>query len=278
MFNRVISCDFLNNGQMITVDKLNIEFETKKTITSDVNTCTVKIYMCSDTLTQNIMQSKTINLMAGYQDENNVSTLYIGDIAECVDIFDRTTRILTVSAGDGLKPIKETVVSKSYDVGTESTNVIKDLMKTFGIPTDLKGLKDLKNKIFTNGFSFNGFTASAMDNLAKELDFNWSIQNGEVTITPTANANNSTLVLSPNTGLKGSPKKIKIPITQNGVSKDVDGYELNCFLLPKAIPADVVAVSSREIGQNKLFKIINITHVGGRYTDFNSMLEVISYA
>lgn len=259
-----------------------ITFEVTKTeFGKEPNACKVAIYNLSENLRNFIYNEKQqITVKAGYQEESGAEVIYIGDVTNRENQIKKPDIITLIEAGDGANTLKNSKVSIAYGVGAQSNQILNEVVNSFNLPkkTNLS-LANIRTKVFNNGFNFTGASTTALDKLAKNLGFNWSIQNNEMKIYNRVNDDRSLAIeLNSNTGLIGTPSKTKVTLQESSDNQtlEIDGWEVNSLLQPKAEPGGVVLLSSSSTGNNKRYKIINVRHQGDSFEgDFRSQLQVV---
>lgn len=259
-----------------------ITFEISKTeFGKDPNSCKVSIFNLGENLRNFIFSEKQqITLKAGYTEESGPEVLYIGDISFRENQTKKPDIITIIEAGDGANALKDSKVSIAYGVGAQSNQILREVVDSFNLPkkTNLT-LAGIKNKVFNNGFNFTGASSTALEKLSKNLGFTWSIQNNEMKIYNKVNNDRSLAIeLNSNTGLIGAPSKTKITLQESSDKQtlEVDGWQVESLLQPKAEPGGVILLSSSSTGKNKKYKIINTRHTGDNFeSDFRTSLQVV---
>jgi len=277
LFGRLIEIEVGKPGTIgRTFSEFRITFDITKTeYAQEANPCKVQIFNLSENLRSYIFAEKQkIIVRAGYLEESGLEVIYIGDITSREVILSGPDIITVIDSGDGAESLKKSKVSMSFNPGATGDQLLQKTVDSFQLPKKTNiNLIDIPKKVFNNGFSYMGSSPTVMNKLCKNLDLTWSIQNEELKIYRKFNNDKSLAInLNPNTGLLGIPTKTKITIQ----GKEVDGWNLDCLLLPKAEPGGLVLVSSSVTGDNKKFKIITTKHVGDNIeSDFKTNLQVV---
>jgi hypothetical protein len=176
----------------------------------------IKIFNLNRDHRQQLEQSKTVDveLLVGYQDQS-LDRLCMGTLRDVFSERDPPDWITTLRSGDGDKATKARI-NRSYPPGTPISKVWQDLVDGLGEQGILSGnaVEAFSKGEYTNGIKelLHGGVAFGpmLENLrklasGKGLDV--TIQEGELIVTPIGEAlATSAIVLSPNTGLIGSPQ------------------------------------------------------------------------
>lgn len=188
---------------------LRFKFEVlKNQVTSRLqNACKLEIYNLSESTREKIKdRGEQIQLEVGYGDE--LRTLFNGQLRRAFSVHEEVEWITTVYANEEWQPVQNSTVSKEWAAGTETSEVLSDLAKTFGEPADGFLLSDLGSlpKILTP-LSLTGSSAAAMDSLAETHKFTWGWVDGRLEISG-ENADfeeDQVVEISSTTGMVGSP-------------------------------------------------------------------------
>lgn len=286
-------------GVMLTYQEgsnLNMSFSVRQSITSEINTARVSLYGLSDT-TRAVLDSQGVDIaiMAGYRDA--YKQIYLGDVMRATHTVAPPDTTSDVEAGDGARALRDAVVSVSYKAGTLGSSIIRDIIALAKI--EIGSWVYQPNYNLLRPFADEGKFSDIMDRLAAVLNFDWSIQFGQLYIiqrdrflqTPTVP------VISPDSGLVGSPvvffkevpvlalidpeekqkaaaeaeaKKLRLQTTGSRVVTLPDSTDkgirrqrrvsFQSFLNGDLRPGYAVVVDSRYVkGQ---FKIESVTHTG----------------
>jgi len=244
-------------GEARVIKGLRVNFEITKSILSFPNLARITLYNPNqDTLSALEEKYTRIVLNAGY--EGDLRLLFKGDVRNVFQTKTGRDRLLTIYSGDGEKSWQNATFNKTLSESLSVSSAIQEVLKTFSdvnIGT-LQGLPQVADKI--RGQVLSGSSKDIMDNFAEEYGFSWSIQDGEIIITPEQEPleGDEAVLVTAATGMIGSPT-----ITEIGV--DVTTL-LNPRLLPnrgfiiESLNADVA------IG-NLFFRNIKRTSAEGLY-------------
>ncbi len=245
LWNREISLRFGNKGALgIKITDLRITFVIGKTSDSNANTSKIKVYNLNERSRTILEQGGDLvaTLEAGYTG-TGLEGLFKGEIDKSQFRRISSDWVTTIFVKDGNTAITKTHFEKSYagpvDLKAIAEDVIRTLQNEAGIV--VKSLKNLSSEIIQNGFSANGLASRILDNIVEKQGLEWSIQDGELQIIAPDSSDHEAIVLTPQTGLIGSPVR-----RENGI-------EFRALLQPKIKPGRAVKIESRNL--NGLFRI-----------------------
>lgn len=248
-----------------TASDLRIEFNIEKDFSKHKNKAEIKIYnLRSDkyliTEDENETQYK-VYLFIGHGEAKH--RLFVGDI-ECSS-YEKIgpNWVFTIKANDCQSVTEETVLNKSYASGGSLKNALLDMLNTVGEKS-----KNAKKKFFVknavkwigdnvsntlkigSGLAVTGKLIDQFEKLMKEIDAKISTQDDKIEIIwENSNNKNDIVLLSPNSGLIGSPKR-----------KNNNYIEFKSLLIPIISPGGLVKIESRNI--NDYYRIEKINYVG----------------
>ena len=221
---------------------LHVSFSIEKSNAESPNTAKVRIWNLSDA-NLSILEGKdcSVELKAGYG--NSMALILAGNITFAVTTPDGADRMTELEVVDGRVALRDTNVTISFNGAIDCKEVYQRFANQMGI--SVKFAKDLSFVRFPNGFSFVGNAAAGLKKLANCCGHSWSIQNQVLQITwPGRSISTQGYLLSSDTGLIGSPKRITIS-TGGDNNESMVGWEIQ-YLLNGAIGVnDIVKLQSR---------------------------------
>jgi hypothetical protein len=278
-FGRTASVTIGNPGDLgILVEDLRIVFDCKKTMSStDPNTCDIRIYNMNETRRNRINNIDDIVVLeAGYSESVGNEVIFTGDVVAVNDLIDPPEIMTNIKVGDGQKFILRDKQSVSFGGGATVRQILNEVTKN---AKDIIGnnldLIDFQDSSFKYGFSELSSTKKILDDLTDIAGISWSVQDNEIKFDKDELLDfEIAVVLNSDTGLIGSPERINLDSSKNS-SKKINGWKVVSFLQPKALPGGTVLLSSRDVGIDKQFKIINVSHVGDTFeSDFLTTMEL----
>jgi hypothetical protein len=269
--------------QIITKSEKAFEFTDFKitfTINKGLkNNCTTTITNLNPE-TRNILTDNAnyFRIFAGRNNES-LSLLFEGDIFYLDHNIGTVDIITNIESEDGLTFKNNSKMSISYSEKATLSQVLKDIAKKTGLPlsvqTSALNFIDIK---LNNGFSGNGNTTKILDNVCNDANLDWSIQNGKLKLLE-KNGTDKKLCYNLNSknGLIGFPEKIKLQKDKSNdkiKNKILFGWKIKSLLIPNVEFGSIIQVSSKEIGENKQFKILEIVHTGDNTPEGDFLTEL----
>lgn len=264
-FNRFAQVDIGAPGKAgVRITGLRISFEVTKTNLPGANALQVSIYNLSpETRAQVESRENRLILSAGYQ-QDIIGVLAIGDVQSYETVKDGSgDTVTTLICGDGVRSLRDTRVSLSYSGAVSASQIVTDIYNALALDS-IDIIADLTGA-YESGYSFSGRAADSLNELASRFLFDWSIQNNELKILPRRTADTrEVVVLTPTTGLIGSPKPLDdtgVNLSQNAAAP---GLTIECQLQPRLTPSGVVQLDSRDhSGQYRIETVVHRGDTGG---------------
>lgn len=245
-------------GSPKIIDGLRITFGIEKTNEPHPNTAQIEIYNLSEhTRSQLEGKGTRVLLEAGYQ--QNIATVFQGNVTKVVHKIAGPDIITTIEGGDGDNVFRNARIDRGFPPGTSHAQIFDDLANAMQLP--MSAQVGIPQGQFAHGLTLSGYVRDHLDYLTDKDSLEWSIQDETLQIVPRRQSTvDAIVVLSPTTGLVGSPNKTK------------DGVEFTSLLQPRLRPGRRVQVDSRLL--QGLFKVRKVTHKGDAHRgDFLSVCE-----
>lgn len=289
LFNRVASLVVgKEGGKGKELAGLRFSFSIQKGSTKTPNQCSVKVWNASpETRALIEVIGNVLILKAGYSEGIGATTIFSGNVTRTLTVREGPDWITELELQDGFMEFRDAKVSLSFGKGATVLQVVTAISKKFGLP--VRPLPaDVAKKQYPAGFAFVGRVRDAMDKACENGGLEWSIQNREIQIIKRGGVfKQKAYLLSPDTGLLGSPMqesktmteraaaKEGITATQPGVLKTTErdkdgevqemlrvlGYKVKSLLQPLLEPGGYVQVKSKGI-DGEFFRIEEINHTG----------------
>ena len=246
-------------------ERFRVAFTVLKTDTQDANRMSVEVYGVSrETRDVVVTLESRVILTAGYESEQEV--LAVGDV-ETYRVLREPPNIITeIQCGDGVRALKDARSNISVDGAVSVSRLVDKIAEDLGV--QVRDTQVDLGESFQNGYSFNGKSKSALDELAYRGGWKWSIQDNELQIQPQIGpAIDEAIMLSPGSGLLGSPERL------DDLEDEQEGWRLSSFLVPRAEPGQSIIVESRDLEGE--FTIRTVEHSGDtRGEEWWTTLEV----
>lgn len=302
LFNRVASITVGTvGGAGVEITDLRMSFNIQKGATKSPNQCSVRIWNAAEA-TRHILEriGSVVIVKAGYFDDIGAATVFTGNVTRSLTVRENADWVTELELQDGFLEFRDTKVSISFAPSVKNTQVLQDIANRFNLP--VRPLPaDMEIKQYPSGFAFVGKLRDVMDKVCDYSGLEWSIQNREVQIIKKGGAiRQQAYLLSPDTGLIGSPaqeaktmteqaaSKQGVTLTQPGVRKStkrdkkgelqevlqVLGYKVKTLLQPMIEPGWYVQLKSKGV-DGEFFRVEEVTHNGDTHgPDWHSELTL----
>lgn len=291
LFNRVAELEVGQAGAKgILIKDLRFSFNIEKTSSETLNNSTLKIYNLSPSSRKLVeTPNNLVILRAGYSQDIGAITIFTGNIRRALTMREGVDWVTELELDDGLLAYRDSKVSLSFAPGINAVNVLSNVASRFGLSVNpLPG--GIIAKTYPTGYSFVGRVREAMTKVCEYLDLEWSIQNQQIQILKKGGSvKNQVIVLSPESGLIGSPalesktmsdkdaaKKglstdSKGVIKRNKVSDngdvkqrlEIQGYKVKSLLQPTLQCGHIVKLKAE--GIDGFFKVEKVNHIGDTF-------------
>jgi hypothetical protein len=289
LFNRVASLVIgKEGGKGKELAGLRFSFSIQKGSTKTPNQSTVKVWNAApETRALIEVIGNVLILKAGYSEDTGATTIFTGNVTRTLTVREGPDWITELELQDGFVEFRDAKVSLSFGKGATVLQVVTTISKKFGLP--VRPLPaDVAQKQYPAGFAFVGRVRDAMDKACENGGLEWSIQNREIQIIKKGGVfRQKAYVLSPDTGLIGSPMQESKTMTEKAAAKEgitasqpgvrkttkrdkdgevqevlqVLGYKVKSLLQPLIEPGGYVQVKSKGI-EGEFFRIEELTHTG----------------
>ena len=225
-------------GEGILITENYVQFDIDETSDSTINKGTIKVYNLNEdsrTLLENNKTGKELfcKLQVGYATMAEMTELFSGTVTRTRSTKEGKDYISVIELGDGVKEQKNAKSDKSYKGSTANTNILTDVVKSFGLSL---GKSDLAPETFQSGMALSGSSKNIMDKLVKKQGMEWHIRAGQIHILkPRGSNGEEAIVLSLDSGMIGAP-----------IKKD-DGIEVKALIQPNLHPGRAVKIEAELI-------------------------------
>lgn len=241
--------------------QIKIEFNISKSISSTANTADITIYNLAESSRNGIgKEFDAITLEAGYNppgEAGNLGIIFKGAVRDVEHRREGPNIKTIISCGDGDAAFRRATISKSYPAGTPVKTVIDDIAKEMeakGLSRgELKYPDALNSKTFKRPYAACGSCTRELDTIGRGNGFYWSAQNETLEIIPADGFVGSVAVISPETGMIGTPA-----ITDTGI-------RVKALLNPEIRPNRRIQVKSQTLEMNSqdgMFRVSAVTFSG----------------
>lgn len=233
----------------IAIESLRVTFEFTKTIDSKPNSGTVRVYnMNRDNINKVLAgEFKNLRLSVGY---NELRLIYVANIIKPSVRREDLDWVIEFECADGDTDYQKAYTAMTLAAGSTDQTAVEKIVGRFA--ETVAGVVDLPNKrALPRGKVMLGNNRDLLNQLCKNNQADWSIQDGELVILPPDKVlSDEAVLLSQDTGMIGSPEA-----TDNGL-------ELTCLLNPSLKIGGLVRVRSILNHYDGDYKIVNIAYSG----------------
>lgn len=256
---------------------LDIDLDINFSDGKDPDVSEVTIYNLSDDSINQIKKDGYCIVNAGYKHMGNKGNVLSGDIEEVTTTWQGLDKETKIKVTDGGKKWRKAKISKTYKENTKASVIMRDVINIMGY--EIVELKPKNDKVYKLGKTVNGFCSDILKMLVKDTESKMFVNKNRIIIRDQEKGTKTGFVLSPETGLIGSPTLNKDDTGDKSSDVDTDKgkkenkeekktWEVTCLLNPKIETDSVIQVKSKVL--NGTFRVIK-----GKHTkDFETVLTV----
>lgn len=187
------------------------------------------------------LSSDTVAALDAIAATDSLPLLFGGDVREISSSREGATWVTTLTAGDGDAARTERV-NKAFGPGTPLRFAIEQVASELGLGLGQLPAELAKFEMWDGGRQFasgvvlsgNGFTQ--LTRLLKNAGYTWTVQDGEIVVVKRGSSFGTAVLLSPDTGLVGSP----VPANDGRISAQ-------SLLQPDLVPGRQVEFDSQHV-------------------------------
>jgi len=254
---------------------LRVSFEIKRTLSKYPDPATVTIYNLSAETRASFQRGDEVRLVAGYTEAS--SLIYSGQLQDQIVARDGADWATTITVRDGDSAWR-TQVNRSFSTSAPLSIAVQRIAADMGLAILPTSRPLLEGYAVRAGSIHVGPGQDALSKLLSPWSLRWCIQDGVLVILPLDGATNQTAVLlSPTTGLIGSPEPMtdqaKKPFKKNQPNdKTGKRLRLTSLLQPDLNPGRPVVLQSTQY--NGTYRVDSAVHRGdSRGQDWYSVVE-----
>ena len=266
----------------LEITQLRITFDIMKTAKKNPNRSKIEIFnLTKGTRAKMEAPNQRCLLYAGYAEQDGPLLIFQGDITLATSTVENPDVKTTLDLGDGVREIRDSMISVGYAEGVTSETVIDDLSKSMGMTLNIPD--DVKHKVWNHGISYYGSSMDLLDKITSSSNMEWSIQNGNLQVIERGGVTTRQgILISATSGMIGSPVRVRQAKVQKAGdkpeivdAKEVDnGWRVKTMLMPTINPGDRVIVESLVV--EGIFRVQEIKHRGDTHgNEWVSELTVV---
>lgn len=199
-----------DTGKELEFTELRVAFDFVNTFEGIPNTGNIKIYNTS-TSSREILEKvgNSILLKAGYNGEN--LDAISGKMLKAVTYKSGADIITELEIGDGVFALAGAYVSKVFNQYSTHIDILEETFGAFkskGVDINYDFDASAFSGILERATTISEPAKDVLDKITKDNGFTWSIQNNELKLLKLdVGSSDSTYILTPTSGLIGSPRK-----------------------------------------------------------------------
>lgn len=250
----------------------DVKFHVEKSYKPEPNTCDLTVYNLSEDQRASLEELKP-NLLktgakltkgkkapkgsakgipckieAGYGDD--LSLIWLGDLASVDSVREGPDWVTTASSGDGRKAFANARMHVAYGPKTPVETALRAMVRALGVGEGnvAKIVQKLSQgdagKLLVRGGVFSGQVSKILGDFARSADLEWSVQDGVMQFIDRGKAlDGKAIKLTPETGMIGSPS-----VDSNGI------LSVKMLMIPDVRPGRLLVIKSSRIEGN--YKIL----------------------
>lgn len=230
-------------------NELHIQFSVEKSDVASPNTEKISIWNLNPAHKAALEEKDCIvTLNAGYR--GNTPMVLTGTVTNVVTEDDGADQKTTIDVLDGRKELRDSYVTLGYLQSTDSKLILQDAAGQMGLPITFSPGASFKP---LESYSYVGLAKNVLDKVCASNNLTWTIQNGVIQVTkPNEPISTVAHLISPQTGLIGSPKKLTQSEKNSGSAEENSsknkaqaGWEIRYFLNAAIGVNDLVQLQSK---------------------------------
>lgn len=242
---------------------LSIDFDINFSDGKEPDVSEVVIYNLSDDSINQIKKDGYCIVNAGYKSLGNKGNILSGDIEEVNTSWQGLDKLTKIKVTDGGKKWRKAKISKTYKENTKASLIMKDIVNVMGY--EIVEIKPKKDKVYKLGKTINGYCSDILKMLVKDTESKMFVNKNRITIRDEKKGFETGFVLSPESGLVGSPT---INRDNTGDKKEKITWEVRSLLNPKIETDSLIMIKSKVLDGK--FRVIK-----GKHTkDFETVITV----
>ena len=246
---------FKREMQLIIGEKIMPDLEIDFNVTFNADDVApindVTVYNASPSTLGYIQNNMEIKLNAGYS--GNLGSVIVGTIASFKNNQNGIDSELKILVNTDINAIFNRTVAKTYAPGTNSQQILEDLLRSINVETGTIFVNN--NKVYETGKSVNGTYKQIINEIVKETSSYMFVRNNIMYIVDGVYELDTGYLLRPETGMIGSPEEIEID--------GAKGFKFTMCLNPMMTTGSVFRVESKNV--NGLWRVQDGTHSGSNF-------------
>lgn len=243
-------------GLPIGWTELEAQFQIVRTAQRAPSKCTCTLFNLNKTSRRLFTQDRAYLVIKASYDDIPPGIVFIGDITKVEQSRDGEATKTTITAHDGRRAFQRARMNKSYAPGTPNLILLQDAVLAMGLP--LGHIASIPVVEYLGGYAAVGQAHKILDDVTESVQATYSIQNGQLQILAKDEGTNEVAwVIGPQTGLVGSPERLK-GAGQTAARKS--GIRVKMLMNSQVTPGRYILVRSEDV--NGYYLVKKVTHTG----------------
>lgn len=201
-------------------------------------------------------------LRAGYQ--GDIGIVMAGEIRHFRPFDEGADRICEIEVHDTSATYQGMEISESYVPGTTGSQILERVISMSGL--ERGKIQLVRDAVYLEGRSVDGTIKNIIEEIAKDCKSEVTVANGTIHVLPHDGHYDEAILLSPETGLIGSPKRIESDDENSALL-----WEVESLLNYRIRAGTLVQVKSKRI--NGLFAVESGSHTSDG-NEFKTTLQL----
>lgn len=268
---------FESIGNAIEITDLRVQFEIKKNLGKEPNTCEITVSNMSDDTRKALARLPLYAIVRAGHD-GVARLLFAGNVVQAPAKHDKTEWESKFSVSDGGRAFAHARMNRSYRPPISVSQVLSDAAASMGLklPPEIERSADLKSALAT-GLSCHGPTRDTLTRILAQYGYGWSVQNGALQIvSDNQSTRNAAIVLNSLAGQEVggviNTPELSLPKKPGSPAE----LTLDCLLYPEIVPACEIDLTSESVSGR--FRVTDVNHAGDtRGPDYKTSIKATRF-
>lgn len=254
-------------GQVtISSDTLDLEFVVPFDDDMEANEAEIIVYNLTDNTIKQLKKGSLVTLEAGYKGDTGL--VFSGYITKVKTVYEDADKVTTIFAADDVKD--HSIQSVSFAAGTKASYILKDLLGRTGTPIAV--FKVRRDHTYKDSQTVDGDLMENIKKYAQVCGISVYVSKGKIYARYIKEGDNLDFLLSPDTGLIGSPMPFTEEITAEDYTDIVDGYEAETLFQHRLTTGGIVTLKTKSA--NGTYRVCSGEH---RFSPDEAVTKVKMY-
>lgn len=228
----------------------------------DPDLAVIELYNLAPETEQIFKYAEEMVLRAGYQGDTGI--VLAGEIRH-VRVFDEgADRICEIEVHDTSAAYQGAEISESYVPGTAASAILERVIGMSGL--ERGKIQLVRDAVYPEGRSVDGTIRSVIEKIAEDCRSEVTVADGTIHVLPRDGHYDEAVLLSPSTGLIGSPKRIESDDENSALL-----WEAESLLNYRIRAGTLVQIESKQV--NGLFAVESGSHVSDG-NEFKTVMQL----